>query len=232
MREFVKQGWKAAAVALPGENLSKLESPDVLTVAGDLCAEETRRAAIERTLARFGRIDVLVNNAAVGLYAPPSRASVELTRRLFDVNVFSALALTQLVIPVMRRQGSGTIVSMGSVGGYVSLPWAAVYCASKFTLHALNDSLRRELAKDRIHVMEVCPGIVDTRFRDHVLEGDPPAEVVSIRRVVSPEAVAKAVVRGVECRSRTVYIPGIGRLFTAMDFFAPWLMDWYLAKKW
>ena len=61
---------------------------------------------------------------------------------MFDINVFSALALTQLVIPVMRRQGTGVIVNIGSVGGKVSLPWAVMYCATKWALHCVDDSLR------------------------------------------------------------------------------------------
>ncbi len=190
------------------------------------------RSAVEQTVARFGTIDILVNNAGIGLYGAPSTVSIPLSKRVFDVNVFAPLALAQLVIPIMRKQGNGTIVTLGSVGGKASLPWSVSYCASKFALHAVDDSLRRELRRDGIHVMKVCPGIVETRFRDHVLAGTAPSDVSAIRRVVAPKQVAEAIVRGIRRKSRTVYVPQIGRLFTAMEFFAPTLMDWYLDKKW
>jgi short-subunit dehydrogenase len=147
------------------------------------------------------------------------------------VNVFSALALTQLVIPVMRNQGSGTIVNIGSVGGRVSLPWAVMYCSTKWALHCVSDSLRRELQGSGIRVMKVCPGIVDTKFRDHVLAGKAPTPVENIRRVVSPDAVAAAMFRGVERNKRTVYVPRIGWAFISLEFFAPWLIDIYLRKS-
>lgn len=229
---FVSIGWNVATLALPSDHHQALAGPSVLPVSGDVCDEFMRRSAVEQTLARFGRIDVLVNNAAIGLYALPSEVSVSLSKRLFDVNVFSPLALTQLVIPHMRKQGHGTIVTIGSVGGKTSLPWCVSYCASKFAIHAFDDSLRRELRRDGIHVMKVCPGIVETKFRDHVLAGTAPSDVSSIRRVVTPQQVAAAVVRGIQRKSRTVYVPRIGRLFTAMEFFAPALMDRYLDTKW
>jgi short-subunit dehydrogenase len=79
--------------------------------------------------------------------------------------------------------------------------------------------------------MKVCPGIVDTNFRDHVLAGTAPGRVEDIRRVVSPDQVAEAVIKGIERGKRTVYVPKIGFLFTSLDFFAPRVMDWYLRGK-
>lgn len=130
----------------------------------------------------------------------------------------------------MRRLGSGTIVNLGSIGGYVSLPWAAAYSASKFALHALNDALRRELQRDCIHVMNMSPGIVDTAFRTNVLGGVAPLRVAGIRRTVSPEAVAEGVLGGIEHRRRTVYVPKIGRLFRLLELLSPRVMDWYTRR--
>ncbi len=219
-----------SALVAPAGSLA--EGDRVAHAVGDIGGEGVRRRIVELAVERFGRIDVLVNNAAVGLYAPPSTVPIDLTRRLFDVNVVAPLALAQLVIPVMRRQRSGAIVNLGSVGGVVSLPWSVVYCASKFAMHAVSDSQRRELARDGIHVMKVCPGIVDTRFRENVLAGVAPGDVAAIRRVVSPEAVAEGILRGLRSRSRNVYVPAIGKIFMTMEFLMPRLMDWYIARKW
>lgn len=109
------------------------------------------------------------------------------------------------------------------------MPWAVGYCASKFALHALNDSLRLELRRDRIRVVKVCPGIVATKFRDNVIWGSVPRKLADLRPVVSPEKVAKAIYRAVDSPwLHTVYVPELGRIFSAVQRFCPALMDWYL----
>lgn len=230
VQEFLGGGWKVSITALPGLALQRLGGTDVLVVPGDITSRQVRQDIIEQTLLTYGRIDVLVNNAGVGLYASPTGEQLDLMSRLFEVNVFAALAMAQAVIPAMRRAGSGSIVNVGSVAAFSSLPWAAAYCASKSALHSLNDALRRELRTDRIHVMKICPGIVDTNFRSNVLGGVAPARVASIRSVVSPEAVAAAILNGVENRRQTVYVPAIGRLFRLVEFLSPRLMDWYTGR--
>jgi short-subunit dehydrogenase len=229
-RQFIRAGWKVSVTALPGSDLESLAGPDVLIVPGDITSDAVRSRILERSLDRFGRVDVLVNNAGVGLYASASSGPQDLTLRLFEVNVFAALAMAQMVIPSMRRLGSGSIVNIGSVAAFASLPWAAAYCASKSALHSLNDALRRELQRDNIHVMKVCPGIVETNFRSNVLAGAAPEKVAGIRSVVTPEAVAAAILRGIANRRQTVYVPEIGRLFRLVEFVSPRFMDWYTSR--
>jgi short-subunit dehydrogenase len=231
-RIFQKEGAKVSLLALPSPEFQDSVEPHRLVLAGDITDEAFRKTAVQQTMESFGRIDVLINNVGVGLYAPPSLVDMELAKRVFDVNVFSPLALTQLVISHMRAQRSGTIVNIGSVGGRVSLPWAAMYCASKFAVHAVDDSLRRELAGEGIRVMKVCPGIVDTRFREHVLAGKAPGPVENIRRVVSADQVAVALRRGLRTGARTVYVPAISRAFMLLESISPRLMDWFVRRQW
>ena len=231
VERFLQEGWRVATIALPGQNLHRWRVDDALTVEGDITEEEARKEIVEQTLARFGRVDALINNAGVGLYATCSNAEPELFRRLLDVNVVAPLALTQLVLPAMRRQQGGTIVNLGSVAGNVSMPWAFGYCASKFAMHALNDSLRRELREEGIRVVKVCPGIVATRFRQNVLGGSAPGKVADLRTLVSPETVADLIFGAVTSGTAgTVYVPRIGWLFSAIEHFCPPLMDWYLGR--
>jgi NAD(P)-dependent dehydrogenase (short-subunit alcohol dehydrogenase family) len=229
VRQFVSRGWKVSALALPTVDLNRLATPNVLPIAGDITSEKVRHSAVEQTIARFGRIDVLINNAGVGLYALPSVVPLDLFSRMLDVNVVAPLALAQLVIPIMRRQGTGTIVTLGSVAAQVSLPWASAYSASKSALDAIHDALRRELRRDCIHLVKVCPGIVETEFRNHVLAGAAPPAVNRIHKTVSADRVASAILRAVERRRSTVFVPRIGRLFTFIESVAPFLMDLYLA---
>lgn len=229
-RLLAQRGARLVLTALPSESFERQESESCV-IPGDITSHEVRIEVVERAMARFGRIDVLINNVGVGQYGYPTEVDTEISKRMFDINVFSPLALTQLVVPHMRARGSGVIVNLGSVGGKVSLPWAVMYCATKWAVHCIDDSLHRELQGTGIRVMKVCPGIVDTRFREHVLAGAAPGRVEDIRRVVSADAVAGAIVRGLERGKRTVFVPKIGAVFTALDFFAPRVMDWYLRRK-
>jgi len=229
-RTFHSAGWNVSTIALAPGEADVIHSPQVLTIHGDITEPQVRELAIRRTVAKFGRIDVLINNAGVGLYAHPTELSRELFFRLVDVNVFAPLALAQLVVHVMREQGSGTIVNVGSVAASVALPWAAGYCASKAALHSIHDSLRRQLRDTGVRLMKVAPGIVDTNFRAHVLAGTPPQSVRQIRRVVSADAVAAAILQGVRKRRKTIYVPQIGALFTLIGHIAPALMDLYLSR--
>lgn len=229
---FQKEGAKVSLLGLPSQSFADLNEDARIISAGDITDPAFRRTVVQNTIDRFGRIDVLINNVGVGLYAPPSLADAELVKRLFDINVISPLALTQLVIPCMLKEGTGSIVNLGSVGGRVSLPWSALYCASKFAVHAVNDSLRRELSGSGILVMKICPGIVDTRFRENVLAGTVPTPVGNIRRVISPDQVAEAILRGIKRRARTVYVPALSRAFMALETISPQLMDWYIRRQW
>jgi short-subunit dehydrogenase len=230
VRQFLAAGWKIAVAALPGVEIDRLAGDGVLTIAGDLTCARTREAAVQQTLGRYGRIDVLVNSIGVGLYALPTESPVEYLRRILDVNVIAPMAVTQMVIPPMRKQGGGTIVNISSVAASVSLPWAAAYCASKSALSSLHDSLRRELRGSPVHLIEVCPGIVDTNFREHVLGGAPPSAVRAIRRVVSAEQLAVRILRAIQRRSKTVYLPRIGAIFALAGILAPSVMDWYIGR--
>jgi short-subunit dehydrogenase len=228
---FAQRGASLALNGLPTSTFQDEDSAARLVVAGDITSDTVRHQIVDQTIRRYGRIDVLLNNAGVGQYGYPTEVDTEISKRLFDINVFSLLALTQLVIPHMKQQRSGTIVNIGSVGGKVSLPWAVMYCATKWAVHCIDDSLHRELSGHGIRVMKVCPGIVDTKFRDHVLAGEAPGLVEDIKRTVSPDQVAAGIVNGVERGKRTVFVPKIGMIFTSLDFFAPRVMDWYVRRK-
>jgi NAD(P)-dependent dehydrogenase (short-subunit alcohol dehydrogenase family) len=230
VREFLTAGWNVSVAALPDGNVDWLRSLDVVTTTGDITSEQTRKAAVDRTLTAYGRIDVLINNAGVGLYARATEVPSELFTRLLDVNVIAPLALAQRVIPIMRGQGSGTIVTLSSVAARVSLPWAPAYSASKSALDAVHDSLRIELRRSPVHLLKVVPGIIDTEFRKHVLAGKPPEPVEKIRYIVSPDRLASAILRAVKTRRKTLYLPAIGSLFGLAGTLAPWVMDLYLSR--
>ena len=203
---------------------------DALVTAGDVTLPEARQAAVERTLDRFGAVDILINNAGMGLYAPAWDTPLEDARRLFELNFFAPLALTQLVAPHMRERRSGVIVNVSSVAGKVTLPWLTLYSASKYALCSLTDGLRMELKKDGIHTIGVCPGYVKTGFQDHALGGDPPAKIARSKQfAITPEQCAEAIARGVERGARTVMAPKTGWLLVLAERLFPSLVDAQLA---
>ncbi len=133
-------------------------------VAADITSEEDRKRLIQETVDKFGRIDALVNNAGYGQRGPIETVPVENIRRNFETNLFSLIALTQLVIPIMREQGSGRIINISSVAGRIARPLSSVYDATKHALEAVSDGLREELAPFGIKVVIIEPGFIITEF--------------------------------------------------------------------
>lgn len=136
----------------------------VLALAGDVTSEADRRRLVDATLAKFGRIDALVNNAGYGTRGPVEVVPVDAIRRNFETNVFSLVALTQLVLPTMRAQRAGTIVNIGSVAGRIARPLSSIYDSTKHALEALTDGLRGELKPFGVRVTLIRPGYIATEF--------------------------------------------------------------------
>ena len=136
----------------------------VLAVAGDVTKAVDRQALVDATLAKFGRIDGLVNNAGYGTRGPVELVPVELIRQNYETNIFSLIALTQLVLPAMRERGSGCIVNIGSVAGRIARPLSSIYDSTKHALEALTDGLRGELKPFGVRVTLVRPGFIVTEF--------------------------------------------------------------------
>ncbi len=228
---FRRRGAWLALAARSKEKLEAAGGPEALCIASDLKDQAARDRAVTATIERFGRLDILINNAGVGLYAPSWRAPIEQVREMFELNLFAALAMIQLAVPHLKRAGGGMIVNVGSIAGLVPLPWFTLYSASKFALSALGDGLRIELKSDGIHVLTVCPGYVRTGFQQHVLAGRPPDALFRARRfAITPEQCAEAIARGVERDARTVVTPGVGRLLTGLRFLFPRQVDRQLER--
>jgi NAD(P)-dependent dehydrogenase (short-subunit alcohol dehydrogenase family) len=130
----------------------------VHAVSLDVTDAAQREAAVAESLARFGRIDVLVNNAGRTQVGAVEETSDEELRALFDLHFFGPAALTRAVLPSMRQQGGGAIVQMSSVGGQVTAPGFSAYCATKFALEGLTETLRDEVAPFGIRTLIVEPG--------------------------------------------------------------------------
>lgn len=228
--EFARAG---ARLSLSGRAEERLRQAggDALLTAGDITSHHARRLLVDRTLERYGAIDVLINNAGVGTYRPSWDTPMDEVRALMELNLFAVLGLTQLVAPHMRARRSGMIVNVGSIAGKMTLPWMTLYSASKSAIGTLTEGLRMELRRDGVRTMLVCPGYVKTAFQQNVLSGQPPEKVLEGRRMaITAAECASAIRRGVERDARTVLAPRAGWLLVAAMRLVPSLVERRMAQ--
>ncbi len=142
------------------------EHPNLLPVALDVTSEAQAHAASESAVKRFGRIDILLNNAGYGLLGAVEEATAEEIEKIYATNVFGLLKVTRAVLPHMRRQRSGHVMNISSIGGYVGFPGWGVYGSTKFAIEGLSESLAIEVKPLGIDVTVVEPGFFRTDFLD------------------------------------------------------------------
>ena len=138
----------------------------LLAVALDVTDEQAAVLAAEQALARFGRIDVLVNNAGYGLLGAVEESSADEVRRIYETNVFGALNVSRAVLPVMRRQRSGHVINFSSLGGYSAYYGWGVYGSTKFAVEGISEAMALELRPLGVHVTVVEPGFFRTDLLD------------------------------------------------------------------
>ena len=171
-RRLVRGGARVGLSARRADRLEALareldsSGANVLAVAGDITNAADREKLVAATREKFGRIDGLVNNAGYGTRGPVEMVPVELIRKNFETNIFSLIALTQLVLPHLRERGDGCIVNIGSVAGKIARPLSSIYDSTKHALEAITDGLRGELKPFGVRVTLIRPGFILTEFVD------------------------------------------------------------------
>ena len=177
-------------------------------LACDVTDNESVTTVVGQVVSTSGRIDLLVNNAGVGLIAGAEESSLEQAKALFDVNLFGVIRLTQAVLPTMRRQRAGRIVNISSVMGLIPAPFMALYAASKHALEGYSESLDHEVRGSGIRVVLVEPAYTRTSFEGNVYQADQQLDVYesartnaegvmrdAMKMADSPVLVASAVVK-------------------------------------
>src|SRR3954465_8003798 len=221
-------GHTVYATARKPESIADLEAKGCRTMALDVTDEESMRSAVEAVEQAEGAVGALVNNAGYSQSGAIEDVSMESVRRQFETNVFGLLRMCQLVLPGMRRQGSGRIVNISSMGGKLVFPGGGVYHATKFAVEALSDAMRFEVESFGVGVAIVEPGLIRTGFGDAAVQsiqgGTEEGPYGNFNSAVAattagaydgplarfagagPEAVAKAIERAIKARRpRTRY---------------------------
>jgi len=225
---LLEQGYAVHGAARRLDRMRALTERGAQVLPLDLTDERSIEACAAGVLEREGRLDVLVNNAGYGSYGAIEQVPLAEARRQFEVNLFGLARLTQLLLPTMRRQGSGHVVNVSSIGGKIFTPMGGWYHATKHALEGWSDALRMEVAPFGIRVVIVEPGAIATEWsgiaRETLLAASSKGPYQDQARAFAgliapggrfagspPRVVAEAVVRAVATRRpRTRYVVGQG----------------------
>jgi NAD(P)-dependent dehydrogenase (short-subunit alcohol dehydrogenase family) len=203
---------------------------EAVEVAGDVGEAATLRSAVEACVQVYGGLDVLINNAGSGLFASIGETQESDLDLMWRSNVKGVFFGVQAALPVMRRQGHGHIINVASTAGRRGSPYVSAYCASKFAVVGLTESLRTELLGSGIHVSLVCPGATRTSFFDAAIRRTDRHEGL-VGPVESAEAVARRIVKLIRHpQAVDVAQPIRRKLFFILNILAPSLVDRLLAR--
>lgn len=167
-----QRGYRVIATCRKSNDVKKLAQLGIESIILDVSDSLSINEAFLHVMAMTkGRLDVLINNAGYGQAGALEDISRELMQKQFETNVFGLLELTNLVIPIMRKQGQGRIINVSSILGIISMPFRGAYNASKYAVEGICDTLRLELSSSGIKVITIEPGPIESKFRDNVVDG-------------------------------------------------------------
>ena len=222
-------------VVLASRNRKKLETLalDLVSLPGRTLVvptDVTDRLAVEalvrKTAEAFGGVDILINNAGTGLFAPIADGNPDNMRRLFEVNFWGAINCIQAAVPYMQSQGRGHIVNVTSIAAKISAPYMGIYSATKFALSAVSDALRSELAGSGVGVSTVYPGLTQTSFMENMTQEVEVPAIPPVARFVGSDAVARRIVQSIRLGLRDAYISPEDIAAVGLNTVLPQLVDW------
>lgn len=234
--EFLKAG---ASVVLNGRSPESLEKTaaefrqagyDVWPVACDVSRYEDCAALIQQTIARYGRVDMLINNAGAGFRGLIENTSPEAFSAVIDSNLMSAVYCTQAGLPEIRKN-KGSIVFISSLSGIRGLPNNGPYCVAKMGLTAFAETLRIELHGTGVHIGLLLVGITDYDEDKTVINADGSMIPISRRSHHTREQVAKIVLRSVRRRQFKVVFTLLGKLQAFFQWLSPAFVEWILVRS-
>lgn len=222
--EFQKHGYKIIGIS---RNKGKA-NPDYF-----IPADLTKKEDIDRIFTEITKItdkvDVLINNAGIGIYEKWENISEEDLRKVFELNFFAVVFLTQKLLPLLKKS-KGTIINVSSVAGKIYVPYMGAYCATKYALNAFSDSLRAELQKNNVHVLNLIVGRISTGFSSRALGSKKPPETPACG--ATPEDFAKAVYKAFIQKKREITYPWWYRPLIWLVNKFPSIYDRKALEKW
>ena len=231
---FHEQGAKIVLAARNAEALNSiadklnLKHPGkCIAIPTDVTIEDNCKQLVQATIQKFGRIDVLINNAGLSMRANFASVDLKVLKRLMEVNFWGAVYCTKYALPHLI-ESQGSIVAISSVAGMHGMPWRTGYSASKYALQGFMDTIRIENLKKNLHVMLVIPGFVATNIRQTALIADGSAQGESPRnenKMMKPETLAIHIIRGLKNRKRHITPSFEGKITPILKLICPNLLD-------
>jgi short-subunit dehydrogenase len=209
------------------QDIEKMHGVKAIAIAADVAQESYCRDLVGETIKRFGRIDVLVNNAGISMRALFEEVDLRVIRDVMDVNFWGTVYCTKYALPEIIRS-KGSIVGISSIAGYKGLPGRTGYSASKFAMQGFLESVRVETLKKGVHVLVACPGFTASNIRNVALSKDGSSQGESPldeQKIMQPEEVADRIVKGVIARKRDLVMTRQGKLTVWMNKLFPSLTD-------
>jgi short-subunit dehydrogenase len=234
-RQLIAQGARLLVVARRAERLTELARSlrdargQIEVFAGDVTDATVRAAALDRAAQAFGGLDLLVNNAGSGAMGRFDEATPERLRQVMEVDFFAPAEMIRLAVPLLRQGRAPLIVNMGSVLGHRGVPFCAEYCASKFALRGLSESLRAELAPLGIDLLLVSPARTQTEFFASALDGDK-SRWPGLQGIPS-DTVARQTVAAMRAGRHEIVPSASGKLLVWLSRLAPRVLDRVLARQ-
>jgi short-subunit dehydrogenase len=231
--EGLKRGMKVVLAARSLEGLletiseSNAHPEAYLIVETDVTKKEDCEQLINRTLERFGKIDVLVNNAGISMRALFEQVDVSVLERLMQVNFWGMVYCTRYAMPHLLAT-RGSVAGISSIAGHKGLPCRTGYSASKFAMHGFLESLRIENIKKGLHVLIACPGFTASNIRKAALTGHGSQQGESPRaeeKMMTAEIVAGHILQAIEKRKNSLVLTSQGKLTVWLNKFFPSLVD-------
>ena len=228
---------QGAKVAVCGRSAEKLQATlvahdNLLCFKADVSVEADCEAFVEAALGKWGRIDVLINNAGISMRALFEDLDLNVLRELMDINFWGAVYCSKYALPAIKKQ-KGVIASVSSIAGNRGLPCRTGYSASKFAMQGFMESLRTELLQTGVHVMWVCPGFIASNIRNVARGADGSAQKetpLDESKLMSAEECAGIILNGIEKRKRTIVMTGQGKLTVWINKLFPALADKMIFK--
>ncbi len=210
--EYASKGWNLVLAARRIERLKELENRltnvEILSIKTDVSVEADCKSLIESAVKRFGRIDVLINNAGISMRAAIVDVEMDVLRKLMDVNFWGTVYCTKYALPYLLAT-KGSLVGVISVGGYVGLPCRSGYSASKFAMRGFLDSVRVEHRRSGLHVLVAAPGFTSSEIRKSALVADGSQQGETPRdenKMMSAEKCAHHIYKAVKRRRRKIIL--------------------------
>jgi hypothetical protein len=238
---FAREGAYVALAARREAKLRELAGADptlrerFLVVPTDVTQDADVKRLLEATVAKWGRVDILLNNAGFGMRATVEDTQFADAERLMELNFFGVLRCTQAVLPQMKQQTPdrdgvrGQIVNIGSILSMLATPRNSIYSASKFAVRALSDALRIELRSSGVEVILIMPGYTDTPFFENQVRYGGPVRVGPMKGV-PPDTVARAILHACARHKREVALTVPGKFGVWMKRWFPRQLDWTMGR--